>query len=172
MTDPTQPPAAPVRLVLDFGETVEVDGSSVFDPLAEGPVPAVVLRMPRHRAAWFGAVLDAYTRVCRLVGVELDAAEAGPAWALMLAAESAGHVDTSRPRPVGRVTSGRRMTAAAVLRSSEAFDDATTIAVVDAAAHWVDEGGEEYAYALLGAVTDGATQGRAYAALLGTGGAR
>lgn len=47
----------------------------------------------------------------------------------------------------------------------------TVIAVVDAAAWWVDEGGEEYAYALLGAVADGPTQLRAYGALLGTGGA-
>jgi hypothetical protein len=171
MGDLSEPPAAPVRLVLDFGESVEVDGSSVFDPVAEGPVPAEVLRMPRHRAAWFGAVLDAYSRVCRLAGVELEAAEAGPAWALTLAAESAGHVDTKPRRPVGRVTSGRRMAAAAVLRASAAFDDVTVIAVVDAAARWLDDDGEEYAYALLGAVTDAATQLRAYGALLGTGGA-
>jgi hypothetical protein len=172
MTDPTQPPAVPVRLLLDFGESVEVDGSTVLDPVAEGPVPAVVLRMPRHRAAWFGAVLDAYTRVCRLVGVELDAAEAGPAWALALGARAAGHVDFVASRTAGRVPSGPRFAAAAVLRDSEAFDDLTMIAVVDAAARWVDEGGEEYAYALLGAVTDQPTKGRAYAALLGTGGAQ
>jgi hypothetical protein len=71
MTDPTQPPVEPVRLLLDFGESVEVDGSTVYDPVAEGPVPAVVLRMPRHRAAWFGLVLDAYTRVSQLVGADL-----------------------------------------------------------------------------------------------------
>jgi hypothetical protein len=48
----------------------------------------------------------------------------------------------------------------------------TTIAVVDAAARWLDEpDGDEYAYALLGAVTDGPTQQRAYGELLG-GGAR
>lgn len=116
MGDRSQPPVVPVRLLLDFGESVEVDGSTVYDPVAEGPVAAVVLRMPRHRAAWFGMVLDAYTRVCRLVGVDLDAAEPGPAWALALAAESAGHVDTARPRTFGRVTSGRRLSAAAVLR--------------------------------------------------------
>lgn len=169
--DLSQPPAVPVKLLLDFGETVEVDGSSVFDPVAEGAVPAVVLRMPRHRAAWFGSVLQAYTRMCRLVGVELDAAEAGPAWALSLAAQSAGHVDTKEPRPAGRVTSGRRIAAAAVLRGSEGFDDVSMIAVVDAAAWWVDEGGEECAYALLGVVTDEVTQLRAYGALLGAGGA-
>lgn len=53
-----------MRLVLDFGETVELDGSIVYDPVAEAAVPAVILRMPAHRAAWFGRVLSAYTRMC------------------------------------------------------------------------------------------------------------
>lgn len=108
MGDLSQPPVTFVRLVLDFGESVEVDGSTVYDPVAEGPVPAVLLRMPRHRAAWFGMVLDAYTQMCRFAG-ELVAAEAGPAWALTLAAASAGHVDTAPARDFGRVTSGRRL---------------------------------------------------------------
>jgi hypothetical protein len=168
MTDLTQPPVVPVRLLLDFGESVEVDGSTVYDPAAEAQVPAVVLRMPRHRAAWFGLVLDSYARMCQLVGAEVVAAERGPAWALALAARSAGHVDLARPPKVTRVTSGRRLAVAAVLRSAESFDDATTIAVVDAAARWLDEpDGDEYAYALLGAVTDGQTQLRAYGAMVG-----
>src|SRR6266566_2075260 len=170
MTDPTQPPVEPVRLLLDFGEIVEVDGSTVYDPVAEAPVPAVVLRMPRHRAAWFGRVLDAHTRVCRLVGVELDAAEGSTAWALSLASATAGDRDAveAAARRARRVTSAQRMTAAAVLRAVEDFDDTTLIAVVDAAARWLDEpAGDEYAYALLGAVTDGQTQGRAYGELLG-----
>ena len=62
------------------------------------------------------------------------------------------------------------MAAAAVLQASAQLDNTTTIAVVDAAARWLDEpDGEEYAYALLGAVTDGPTQLRAYGELLGTG---
>ena len=68
-----------------------------------------------------------------------------------------------------RVTSARRMAAAAVLQAAEDFDNVTMIAVVDAAARWLDEPeGDEYAYALLGAVTDGPTQLRAYGELLGT----
>src|SRR5829696_3084363 len=110
MTNPTQPPVEPVRLLLDFGESVEVDGSTVYDPTAEAAVPAVVLRMPRHRAAWFGLVLDTYARVCRLVAVEPDAAERGPAWALTRAASAAGHVEPSAE--LGRVTSARRAAAA------------------------------------------------------------
>jgi len=62
------------------------------------------------------------------------------------------------------------MAAAAVLQAAEHLDNTATIAVIDAAARWLDEpDGEEYAYALLGAVTDGPTQLRAYRELLGTG---
>jgi hypothetical protein len=72
-----------------------------------------------------------------------------------------------------RVTSARRAAAAAVLRAAEDLDDVTMVAVVDAAARWLDEpAGDEYAWALLGAVTDGQTQLRAYGELLGTGGTR
>jgi hypothetical protein len=142
--------------------------------VAETAVPAVVLRMPRHRAAWFGRVLDAYTRVCRLAGVELDAAEGSTAWALSLAAAAAGDREAveAAARRSRRVTSGQRMSAAAALREAEDFDDTTLVAVVDAAARWVDEpAGDEYAWALLGAVTDGQTQLRAYGELLGARGA-
>ena len=172
MGESSERPPELVRLVLDFGETVEVDGSTVFDPVAEESVPAVVLRMPRARAAWLGRVLAAYTRVCRLAGAELNAAEAGPAWALSRAAVSAGHLEPGAG-PSASVTSGRRISAAAVLREVEDFDDTTLIAVVDAAARWLEEpSGDEYAWALLGAVTDAPTQVRAYGELLGSGGGR
>src|SRR5829696_7597340 len=92
MSERSDRPAALLRLVLDFGESVELDGSTVYDPTAGGPLPAVVLRMPPHRAAWFGRVLSAYGRVCRLVGTELDTAEHGPAWALARVAAAAGHL--------------------------------------------------------------------------------
>ena len=173
MGERSEPRAVPLRLVLEFGETVELDGSTLHDPVAEAEVPAVILRMPAHRAAWFGRMLIAYTRMCRLAGVELDAAERGPAWALERAASAAGFVETvAPPVPPGRVTSARRMAAGAVLMGVEGFDDVTMIAVVDAAARWLEEpDGDEYAYALLGAVTDGPAQSRAYAELLGTGSA-
>ena len=173
MGESSEPRAVPLRLVLEFGESVGLDGSTLYDPVAEAAVPAVILRMPAHRAAWFGRVLLAYTRMCRLAGVELDAADRGPAWALERAASAAGFVETVAP-PVAprRVTSAGRMAAGAVLMGVEGFDDVMMIAVVDAAAHWLEEpDGDEYAYALLGAVTDGPTQLRAYGELLGTGSA-
>ena len=92
--------------------------------------------------------------------------EHGPAWAFNQAARAAGHHEPAATKP--GVTSARRMAAAAALRAAENLDDITMIAVVDAVAQWLDEPeGEEYAYALLGAVTDGPTQLRAYAELLG-----
>jgi hypothetical protein len=76
------------------------------------------------------------------------------------------------PVTPGRVTSAGRMAAGAVLMGVEGFDDVLMIAVVDAAARWLEEAdGDEYAYALLGAVTDGRTQVRAYGELLGSGSA-
>jgi len=169
MSERSDRPAAPLRLVLDFGESVELNGSTLYDPVAERQAPAVVLRMPAHRAAWLGRVLDAYTGVCRLAGVELPATEGGPAWALARVAAAAGHADPAAVE-LRRVTSARRMAAGAVLRGATSMGDVTMIAVVDAAARWLDEPGG--AFALLGAVTDGPTQLRAYGELLGTGGGR
>jgi hypothetical protein len=170
MSERSEPRVTPMRLVLDFGETVELDGSTLYDPTSETAVPAVVLRMPPHRAAYLGKVLDAYTRVCRLAGTELPADERGPAWALRRSASTAGFVDPDALTTWTPITSARRMAAAAVLQASAHLDNTTTIAVVDAAARWLDEpDGEEYAYALLGAVADGPTQLRAYGQLLGTG---
>ena len=78
----SEPRVTPLRLVLDFGETVELDGSTLYDSYSETAVPAVVLRMPPHRAACIGKVLDAYTRVCRLAGTELPGSVAPDAAAL------------------------------------------------------------------------------------------
>jgi hypothetical protein len=117
---------------------VEVDGSELLDPTAGRLVPAVVVRLPGHRAQWLGLVLSAYTRVCQLVGTEVDAAEAPMGWALRAAAVASGDRAVEQPA-LARVTSGQRMRAAAALREREDFDDVTLIAVVDAAARWMDE---------------------------------
>ena len=171
MSERSEHRPAPLRLVLESGESVELDGSTLLDPTAGHTVPAVVVRMPPHRAAYLGNVLDAYTQVCRLAGMELNAEERSPAWALGRAAEAAGFVDTTATEVASPATSKGKLAAGAVLRTSEDLDDVTMIAIVEAAARWLDEpGGDEYAYALLGAVTDGQTQVRAYGELIGTGG--
>jgi hypothetical protein len=164
MGDSTEQSAEPTRLVLQFGESVEVDGSTVFDPVSERPAAAVVLRMPPHRAAWFAQLLGAYTQVCRLVGARMDALKAGPAWALSLAA-AAGYVE---PGTIRRRSSPRRqLRTAEILRRGKDLDEATVHAVIEAAARWLEEpAGDEYAWALLGAVTDGPTEQRAFSELL------
>jgi len=66
------------------------------------------------------------------------------------------------------VLSGERARAAAVLKDREAFDVGTLIAVVDAAAWWLDQPhGDSYCTSLLNAVTDRPTVGAAYLALIG-----
>jgi hypothetical protein len=66
------------------------------------------------------------------------------------------------------VLSGERARAAAVLNDREAFDVGTLIAVVDAAAWWLDQPhGDCYCTSLLNAVTDRPTAGAAYLALIG-----
>jgi hypothetical protein len=159
----------PLRLVLDFADTVELDGSTVYDPTSETSVPAVILRMAPHRAAYLGHVLDSYIAICRVAGSEWATEERGPAWALVQAAAAAGFTDsTDGPR---RVMGAHRMAAAAALQASRNLDTTTVVAVVDAAARWLEEpDGDEYAYALLGVVTDQPAQLRVFAALTGSGG--
>lgn len=150
-----------LKLVLDFGESVEVDGSTIHDPIDDRPVPAVVFRMPAHRAAYFGQALAAHTQMCRLAGVPV--ADHTPAWALTHAAAAAGY--TGPGAPPSRTPD--RAAAAAVLRATTTLDDTTTIAIVDAAAWWLTQPhGPDHAWSLLGTVTPDQTQ--AYAALLGT----
>ena len=94
---------------------------------------------------------------CRLVTNGCDGAGvgAGPA------DERAG------PRSATPVSSGQRAVAASVLRDGAAMDARTLVAVVDAAAWWVDQdAGAAYAAALLAAVTDERTAGDTLAVLL------
>jgi len=53
-----------------------------------------------------------------------------------------------------------------VLRDVEHFDATTLIAIVDAAARWLEPFGDEYAWAILGAVTDAPNQTRVYGELV------
>jgi hypothetical protein len=58
------------RQVLEGGETVEVDGSTVADPETGRPVPVVVLRLPEWRVREVAAALELWGRVQALVGGE------------------------------------------------------------------------------------------------------
>jgi hypothetical protein len=145
-----------------------VDGSTIMDADAGKAVPAVVVRVPGFRAHDLAHGLDRLTRVGSIVaGGELVANESRLSWALDAAAAAVGDRSALRcaARVAERVTSGQRLRAAAELRQRLDFDAVTLIAIVDAAARWVDEDGHEYAITLLEASTDADTAGAAFLAL-------
>jgi hypothetical protein len=101
MNERSDPPTTPLHLVLDFGDTIDVDGSTIWDPIDEVTIPAVTLRLPAHRAAFLGRALDTYTRISHLLGTDPDLTERDLAWALTTAAGHAGHAPPP-PRTAAR----------------------------------------------------------------------
>jgi hypothetical protein len=122
--------------------------------------------MPGFRAHDLAHALDQCTRVGSiLAGGELVANEARPSW-LYAAAAVVG--DRSACRCATRVAERSRTGSGCGRRPccrSEPARRADAGAVVDAAARWVDEGGHEYALALLEATTDADTAAAAFLAL-------
>jgi hypothetical protein len=159
----------------DTGERVEVDGSTLLDEDTGRRVLAVVLRLPPWRAHALAHVLASWNAAGALFEdvqrVSMD--EGDLAWALFAASSAAGDRrarEEGAQRPPTSVPSGRRAAAAGLLREREAFELHTLIAVVDAAAWWLDQPrGDTYCASLLNAVTDQATAGAAYLALVGGG---
>ena len=174
MANSTEREPARYRLATDSGEVVEVDGSTLVDEDTGHLVAAVVLRLPSWRAHALAHVLTSWNQAVdlfeRVTQVSQD--ESDLAWALYVASSAAGdpRAREEAQRPPTSVPSGRRASAAAVLREREAFELHTVIAVVDAAAWWLDQPrGDAYCASLLGAVTDRGTAGAAYLALVGGG---
>jgi hypothetical protein len=157
-----------VRFHLESGDAVEVDGSGVWDPDARSTVPAVVLRLPGDRAHAVAHALADWSRVCALVGESVDAYEQPLADALAKAAVTAGDRDaTTCTARDGRPTvSAQRMAAAAEVRRRSALAPDGLVALVDAAAGYVDAGSDDAAVALLAAVVGADAAGAAYAALV------
>jgi hypothetical protein len=164
--------AGELRLALDHGEVVELDGGTlVFDGEES---PSVVLRLAPWRARSVARVLEEWSAVSRvfhraprpiLTEVELSRS-------LDLAASVLG--DPEPPVPFQRgghtVPSRQRLDAVAVLAERESRLSALQrLAVVDAAASWLSEpnGGDQLAYALLGAAcTAEVTTEQVYLALI------
>jgi len=160
------------RLAMDNGEVVEVDGSTLLDDDSGRTVTAVILRLPSWRAHALAHVLASWNRAVDLFeqATAISQDESDLAWALYAASSAAGdqRAREEAQRPPTSVPSGRRATAAALLREREAFEVHTLIAVVDAAAWWLDQPhGDTYCTSLLNSVTDQATAGAAYLALIG-----
>jgi hypothetical protein len=157
MPDPTQFDPDRLRVALDHGEVVELDGGTLV--LNGEESPSVVLRLAPWRARSVARVLEEWSSVSRIfhrsARPSLD--ELDLSRTLELAAAALGESDeptVRSPRGSRVIPNRQRLAAVAVLGEREAQLSAVQrLALVDAAAWWLSEpnGGEELAYALLAA---------------------
>jgi len=157
MSEPTQFDPDRIRMSLDHGEVVELDGGTlVLDGEAS---PSIVLRLTPWRARSMARALQEWSSVSQIfrhptwppLG-ELDLSRT-----LGLAAAVLGDDEgpiTRSPRGSRVIPNRQRLAAVAELGEREAQLSAVQrLAVVDAVAWWLSEpnGGEQLAYALLAA---------------------
>jgi hypothetical protein len=172
MTNPMQSDSDRLRVALDHGEVVELDGGTLVVDGEESP--SVVLRLAPWRARSVARVLEEWSAVSRTfqrtappVLTELTLSRT-----LDLAASVLGAPEPTTPVPQGDrvVPSRQRLDAVAVLAERECRLSALQrLALVDAAASWLSEpnGGDQLAHALLDAAcTTDTTAEHAYLALI------
>ena len=172
MTNPMQSDPDRLRVALDNGEVVELDGGTLVAGAEE--VPSVVLRLAPWRARAVAQVLEEWSAVSRVfhrtpqpILTELELSRT-----LDLAASALGDPEPTMPVPRDDrvVPSRQRLDAVAVLAERESRLSALQrLALVDAAAFWLSEpnGGEQLAHALLGAAcTTEVTAEHVYLALI------
>jgi hypothetical protein len=155
MPDPRQFDPDRIRVVLDHGETVELDGGTLVLDGQESP--SVVLRLAPWRARSVARVLQEWSSVSRIfhhpTRPHLDELDLSRTLELAAAVLDAGDEPIVRSLRGARVIPNRqRLAAVAVLGEREVHLSAVqNLALVDAAAWWLSEpnGGEEFAYALL-----------------------
>ena len=157
MLNPTQFNPDRLRVALDHGEVVELDGGTLV--LDDEESPSVVLRLTPWRARSVARVLAEWSSVSRIFhrSTRPHLEELELSRTLELAAAALGDHDepiTRSPRGSRVIPNRQRLAAVAVLGEREAQLSAVQrLALVDAAAWWLSEpnGGEELAYALLAA---------------------
>ena len=172
MTNPMQSDPDRLRVALDHGEVVELDGGTLALDGEESP--SVVLRLAPWRARSVARILEewsavsrAFHRAPRPILTELELSRT-----LDLAASVLGDPEPSIPlaRSDRVVPSRQRLNAVAVLAEHESRLSALQrLALVDAAASWLSDpnGGEQLAHALLGAAcTTEVTTEQAYLTLI------
>lgn len=155
MPDPTQFDPDHLRVVLDHGEVVELDGGTLVLDGRESP--SVVLRLAPWRARSVARVLREWSSVSRIfhhpTRAHLNELELSRTLELAAAVLGDGDEPILRsPRGSRVIPNRQRLAAVAVLGEREAHLSAVQrLALVDAAAWWLSEpnGGEELAYALL-----------------------
>ena len=157
MPDPKQPNPDQLRVVLDHGEVVELDGGTLVLDGEESP--SVVLGWRPGRARSVAWVIQEWTSVSRIfhqsTRPHLDELELSRTLELAAAVLDGGEEPIVRSLHGSRVIPhGQRLAAVAVLGEREARLSAVQrLALVDAATWWLFEpnGGEEFAYAPLAA---------------------
>nr|MDQ3825723.1 hypothetical protein [Actinomycetota bacterium] len=152
MSDPRQFDLERIRVVLDHGEVVELDGGTLVLDGQESP--SVVLRLAPWRARSVARVQQEWSSVSQIFHHsarphlhELDLSRTLELAAAAVLGSSEGPIARSSCGP--RVISNRqRLAAVAALGEREAHLSAVQrLALVDAAAWWLSEpnGGEEFA---------------------------
>ena len=157
MPDPTQFDPDPIRVALDHGEVVELDGSTLLLDGEESP--SVVLRLAPWRARSVARALQEWSSVSRIfhrtARPHLDELDLSRTLELAAAALDDHERPIMRsPRGSRVIPNRQRLAAVAVLSErEEQLSAVQRLALVDAAAWWLSEpnGGEELAYALLAA---------------------
>lgn len=156
MSDPTQFDPERVRVALDHGEVVELDGGTLVVNGQESP--SVVLRLTPWRARSVARVLEEWSSVSRIFhrSTRPQSDELDLSRALELAASALGAGEGPIPRfsrGARTIARRQRLAAVAVLGEEAHLSAVQRLALVDAAAWWLSEpnGGEELAYALLAA---------------------
>ncbi len=172
MANPMQSDPGRLRLALDNGEEVELDGGTLA--LGEEQSPSVLVRLAPWRARSVARVLEEWSVVSRVfhraprpILTELELSRT-----LDLAASALGEPEPVTPmrREGQTVASRQRLDAVAVLADRESGLSALQrIALIDAAASWLSDpnGGDQLAHALLAAAcTTEVTAEHAYLALI------
>jgi hypothetical protein len=157
MSDPRRFDSHQIRVMLDHGEVVELDGGTLV--LEGQESPSVVLRLAPWRARSVARVLQEWSSMSRIfqhpTRPHLD--ELDLSRMLELAAGVLGGPEeliVQSPRGSRVILNRQRLAAVAALGEREPQLSAVQrLALVDAAAWWLSEpnGGEEFAYALLAA---------------------
>jgi hypothetical protein len=163
MPDPTQFDPDPIRVALDHGEVVKLDGGTLILDGEESP--KVVLRLAPWRARSVARVLQEWSSVSWIFHQasrpHLDELELSRTLELAAAALGDGDERIMQSSRGSRVVPNRqRLAAVAVLGERQPQLSAVQcLALVDAAAWWLSEpnGGEQLAYALLAATCSEAT---------------
>jgi hypothetical protein len=157
MPDPRQVDPDRLRVVLDHGDVVELDGGTLVLDRQESP--SVVLRLAPWRARSVARVLQEWSAVSQIfhhsTRPHLDELDLSRTLELAAAVFGDGGEEpiVRSPRGSRVIPNQQRLAAVAVLGQREPhLSAAQRLALVDAAAWWLSEpNGEEFAYALLAA---------------------